>query len=86
MDRKQIKKAGRQVFHKHYLILMAVCLLMALFGTEAAQSVQILKLRTTVQTGKEGETVLRADDVFDVLVQGDLTLGESISGRIRSWN
>ena len=83
MDRKQIKKAGRQVFHKHYLILMAVCLLMALFGTEAAQSVQILKLRTTVQTGKEGETVLRADDVFDVLVQGDLTLGESISERIR---
>lgn len=79
MSRKEWKKAGRQSFHKHYLILVCICILMALFGSEASYSVQILKLRTGAKVEREGETILRADDVFDTLVQGDLSLGQQLS-------
>ena len=76
MNRKEWKKAGRKVFHKHYLILIVICLLMALFGTEAGASVRILQIRTDVP---DQEGVLRADDVFDNIVQGDIVMGEQIS-------
>ena len=79
MNRKELKQAGRKSFHKHYLILTFVCILLALFGTEASSSTRILQLRTGESTEN---TILNAGDVFSTLIQGDTELGEEISNRI----
>ena len=65
MNRKQLKKDGRKSFHKHYLLLIFLCLIISLFGTEGSQSVRLLKTRTETAEGEETESILHVGDVYN---------------------
>ncbi len=83
MNRKEIKTAGRKSFHKHYLVLMFSCIVLALFGMEAGRSVRLLKIQIETQTQEGAKTVLHANDVFTSIVEGDLKLGEAMSEKLK---
>ena len=67
MYRKELKKAGRKSFHKHYILLIFLCVIMSLFGTEASQSVQLL--RRNSGEGGNTNTILHLEDVYDTISQ-----------------
>ena len=57
-----MKRAGRKSFHKHYLLLMFLCIILALFGTEAGQSTMLLH-----QNSDQAETILHLDSIYDAI-------------------
>ena len=83
VNRKELKKAGRKSFFKHYPMLVFLCLIIALFGTEGSQSVDLIKRQTSSITQAGSHTILQAEDVFTSIIEGDLSLSEEISQMIR---
>ena len=83
VNRKELKKAGRKNFFKHYPMLVFLCLIIALFGTEGSQSVDLIKRQTSSITQAGSHTILQAEDVFTSIIEGDFTLSEEISQLIR---
>ena len=80
--RKQFKQAGRRVFHKKYLLLVFLCLILALFGTENKRLVSLLKMQNPASMDAADEqdetkisSILNADDVYTDIVSGDLGKG-----------
>ena len=81
-DRKKFKQAGRKSFHKHFWVLFFVCIIMALFGTEAGTAVGLLRLRAPAAEGQESKSILSAADVLESITNGNISLGEQISETI----
>ena len=79
-QRKSFKLAGRRVFHRNYLFLVFLCLILSLFGTEGNLSVMILEVKDSGAfeniTEQEPTSILDSQDVFQDIVNGDL--GKSI--------
>ena len=65
VNRKELKRAGRKSFHKHYLLLIFLCIIMSLFGTEASQSVELL--RRDSGEGRTPRTILRLENVYNTI-------------------
>ena len=80
--RKEYRVAGRKMFHRHFLLLVFLCLLLSLFGIEGGQSVQFLKLNTGTAKEEEVGSHLGSDDVFQEIASGNLGQGLQISNQI----
>ena len=79
--RKQFKTSGRKTLRRHYLLLILLCLVLSLFGTEGSSSVILLKIRNTAVKEKS-DSILNSSDVYDVIISGDLEEGSEISEEI----
>ena len=80
--RKHFKQAGRRVFHKNYLLLVFLGLILALFGTENKELVSLLKMQNPLSTEAADEqdetqitSILNADDVYIDIASGDFGKG-----------
>lgn len=76
---KQFKTSGRKTFHRHYLLLVFLCLILSLFGTEGGLSVTFLELKDYEE---ESSSILNSTDVYDNIIEGNFTAGNEISNEI----
>ncbi len=85
-QRKMFKQAGRRVFHRNYLFLVFLCLILSLFGTEGDLSVMILKTKEPNSfesiTEQKPSSILNAQDVYNDLANGDLAKSIQTSDQI----
>lgn len=82
MTRKELKKNGHKVFHRHYFILVFICLIVSLFGTEGGNSVQLLKTRLDTAIEETTTSFINANDVIQSISDGNLTLGQEMASAI----
>ena len=84
--RKQFKTAGRKTFHRKYLLLVLLCLILSLFGTESGLSVSVLQIRELTSpeepAAEKSVTLLNSADVYDDIINGDFTKGAEVSEKI----
>lgn len=78
--RKQFKSSGKKVFHRNYLFLVLLCLILSLFGTEGGQSVAFLNIEE--EDADQSFTILNADSVYDDIIEGNFAKGEETSEQI----
>ncbi|MDD3277795.1 MAG: DUF975 family protein [Lachnospiraceae bacterium] len=79
--RKEMKREARQVFKKHYVLFIAICLIAAFLGVESTGSISILKLygdkdvttESSTQVTTTGETAVTQGTASDAIV--DMMLG-----------
>lgn len=79
--RRQLKKSGKKVFHRNYLLLVLLCLIISLFGTEGGLSVTFLQIRN-ITVDEDAPTILNSSDVYNDIINGDFEKGSEISERI----
>ncbi len=85
MNRKELKQAGKRSFHRHYLLLMFLGIIMAFFGTEAVQSTALLEIKDYTSLAKDANpSILGINDVYTQLATGNFELGEAISERLHT--
>ena len=83
-DFKQYKQSGKKVFHRSYLLLVFLCLVLFIFGTENGQAVRLLRMPSQLGILGEAETssVLRREDVYRDIINGGLGKGLQTSNQI----
>ncbi len=85
-NRRAWKTAGRKVFHRNYLLLVFLCLLLSFFGTEGGRSVSLFKSKEPVPSESEQtqtpSSILNASDVYNEIVSGDFIEGTQVSDEI----
>ena len=79
--RKQLKLSGRKVFHKKYLFMVLLCLILSIFGTEGKISILFMNIETQDE-GHKSSTILNSDDVYDDIVSGNFAKGIRTSDKI----
>ena len=85
MDRKQIKRAGKTSFKKHYLMFVAACAIAAFLGVQYAGTLAGYGFKTVA--GESGEFAVFEDffedGVFDHMIKGEPEKGESLSNKLK---
>ena len=80
-DRKELKRRGRQIVHRHYLLLVAACLIAAFMGVEFNGATGFAEARTAVRKTENAVAESGTDaapgvtGVWLLLAEGDLTKG-----------
>ena len=78
---RQFKISGKKVFHKNYLFLFLLCLILSIFGTEGKTSLLFMNIEIRNED-RQPSTILNSDDVYDDIVKGNFSKGIRTSDKI----
>ena len=95
LNRKEMKKNARMSVRKHYWIMMAVCLIAILLGTEFSGSLDFMRFPSTgrlQQIENQGETIASSEfgmkessvwNVVEEVLEGNLQQGQEDADTLR---
>lgn len=85
IDRKELKRKGRQILKAHYAILIIACLLSGLIATEFSDTFTLLSTQNESYSEKEStpSSKLSTTEVFKDILNDDLSAGEKDAETIR---
>ena len=88
MTRKEMKKAARKSLKQHYIMYVAICLIIAFLGGESSASLDVVKTYSSENTeadGASGGMVVKrtgAVEVFDNLIEGNEEKGKELADKL----